>query len=407
VSAAFWRSGSGSGSLELRELEPARFAPVWELMRAGVAEGVAPGMVAGLWDAREPDVAWVAAVGKRRVFPLGLPSQPMTLDTIFDLASLTKVMATATLAAALVDRGWISWRTPLAAILPRASTGGAPTVTLAHLLSHTAGYAAWAPFWERMRERFGGEPLTRFSVAERQRAMRELVFAIAPETAPGARAVYSDISFLLLGFALEEVTGLPLDRAVRRFVWGPMGIETAFFRRVTEDPVRARLEQVAATEESPWRGGMLQGQVHDDNCWSMGGYGGHAGAFGSVRDVLHFARALYPAWSGTHAGPVGARRGFLSSPTLRAAWTRVTAPVGCERTLGWDTPSGPDSSAGRYFSAQTVGHLGFTGTSLWIDTRAGLAVTLLTNRVHPTRENTLIRAFRPKFHDAIRATALF
>jgi CubicO group peptidase (beta-lactamase class C family) len=120
----------------------------------------------------------------------------------------------------------------------------------------------------------------------------------------------------------------------------------------------------------------------------MGGYGGHAGAFGTIRDVLHFARGLMT--------------GFLSSPVLDAAWTRVQNPPGCDRTLGWDTPSGPTSSAGGHFSEQSVGHLGFTGTSLWIDPKAQLAVVLLSNRVHPSRDNLKIRTFRPQFHDAIR-----
>jgi CubicO group peptidase (beta-lactamase class C family) len=384
-----------SASLSLRELDPARYAAAWELMRAGVAEGVAPGMVAGIWDARDPGSIAVASVGSRRVFPREQPELAMTPETVFDLASLSKVMATATLAATLVDRRWISWDTCLAEILPQAARGqeGWAPVRLRHLLSHTAGYLAWAPFWERMREKFAGKALHRVPVRERQRAMRELVLAIPPDVEPGSQALYSDISFLLLGFALEEVTGLALDQAVERLVWRPMGLETAFYRAVTADPLSARLEEVAATEECPWRGGVLQGQVHDDNCWSMGGYGGHAGVFGSARDVLQFARALL---AGQGHG------GFLSRETLRAAWSRVDEPPGCARTLGWDTPSGDEPSAGRLFSSRSVGPMGYTGTSLWVDPEARLAVALLTNRVHPTRENTLIRAFRPKFHDALR-----
>lgn len=390
----------GSGSLKQLELDPSKFGAVWELMHAGVAEGVAPGMVAGLWQAGDPDTIHVAAVGKRRIFPHELPALPMLPNTVFDLASVTKIMATATLAGTLVDRQWLSWDTPLGAILPEANW---PGVTLRHLLSHTAGFVAWAPLWERMRELFGEMPLHHVPVEDRQRAMRKLVFRIAPDVKPGVQAVYSDISFLLLGFALEEVTGLPLDLAVQRFVWQPMGLETAFFRHVMDEPVRGRREEVAATEESPWRGGLLQGQVHDDNCWSMGGYAGHAGAFGTVRDVLQFARALYPASLSARSGGVG---GFLSRETLRASWTPVTEPAGCSRTLGWDTPSGDEPSAGRLFSRLSAGHLGYTGTSLWVDPEAGLAVTLLTNRVHPTRENTMIRAFRPKFHDALRTSLL-
>jgi CubicO group peptidase (beta-lactamase class C family) len=381
---------NGSSSLEMRELDPGRFARTWQVIREGIAEGVAPGMVAGLWDARNPSRIEVAALGKRRAFPKDLPELPMLPETIFDLASLTKIMGTASLAATLVERRWIDWRTPVAAILPECRCEG---VEIRHLLSHTAGFVAWEPLWERMRERFGGSPLWRIPVPERQRAMRELVMKSRPEVRPGERTLYSDISFLLLGFALEEVTQMPLDRAIRHFVWQPMSLETVFFRHVTGEAARSRLDQVAATEDSEWRGGVLQGQVHDDNCWAMGGYAGHAGAFGSVRDVLAFARAWVPREG---------YRGFVSSETLRAAWTRVSEPAGSPRTLGWDTPSGEDSSAGRLFSRRSVGHLGYTGTSLWIDPDAGVAVTLLTNRVHPTRENPRMKAFRPRFHDAIR-----
>lgn len=166
-----------------------------------------------------------------------------------------------------------------------------------------------------------------------------------------------------------------------------MGVQDAFYARVDRSVEKGRLDLVAATEESVWRGGVLQGQVHDDNCWAMGGYGGHAGAFGSVQDVLHFSKMLMG--------------GFLSRETLNVTWTRVSRPLGCERTLGWDTPS-VGSSAGQCFSKNSVGHLGYTGTSLWIDLDAELAVCLLTNRVHPIRENEKIKTFRPRFHDAIR-----
>lgn len=361
-----------SSELESVGMDPGAFSRTWEVIRSGVSAGVAPGMVAGVWLASDPGRFLVLAHGH----------EP---ETVFDLASVTKVMATASLTAALVDRRWIDWDTSLRAVLPEARGDG---VTFRHLLSHTAGYVAWIPLWERMRERANGTDLHAIAVTERQRWMRELVLGIAPDVAPGERAVYSDISFLLLGFALEEITRMPLDRAVRELLWGPMRVDGAFYSRVDRSVEKGRLENVAPTENCSWRGGVIQGQVHDDNCWSMGGYAGHAGAFGSARDVLQFARQCMG--------------GFFSPETLRVMWTRVNRPAGCERTPGWDTPSGAEPSSGRYFGAGSVGHLGFTGTSLWIDPSAGIAVTLLTNRVHPSRENTLIRAFRPRFHDAIR-----
>lgn len=364
-------------------LSAQEFPRTHQVLNEALAEGVAPGFVAALWDARRPEQYRVAAWGKRRLIP---SEQPMLEDTVFDLASVSKVFGTATLAAVLVERGWIGWETPVRAFLPEFLSG---EIHLGHLLSHTSGLPWWKPLWQEMRAHFGDAPgLIRAGVAARQAEMRRRVLAIAPEVAPETQAVYSDISFLVLGYALEEATQMPLDRAVRELVWKPMGIRGAFYRKVNRGVEKGRLEHVAATESCPWRGGVLQGQVHDDNCWSMGGVAGHAGAFGRAEDVMTFA-----------AGLMG---GFLSRRTLERAWRRVPRPVDCSRTLGWDTPSGETPSASRKFSPRSVGHLGFTGTSLWMDPEAGMAVTLLSNRVHPTRENEKIRALRPRFHEAIR-----
>lgn len=362
-------------------MSEAKFPLTIATVMQGVEGAVAPGMIAGVWQARSPGLIEVFETGLRRKTP---SEQPLSVATPFDLASLTKVMATTALAAVLVDRRWIRFETPLRAILPACPSDD---IEIRHLLSHTAGFIAWRPFWEKLRVKAGATPLFQVPIEERQRWMRAEVMSVTPEAGPGERAVYSDLSFLLLGFALEEVTQMPLDLAVRKFVWEPMGLSGAFFRRVRCSVEEGRMESVAATEDCPWRGGVLQGQVHDDNCWSMGGYAGHAGAFGTIEDVLRFARAL--------------ANGFISGKVMSQVWSRVSQPPGCERTLGWDTPSGPDSSAGHLFSARTVGHLGFTGTSLWIDLEKGVAVSLLTNRVHPSRENQKIRAFRPRFHDSV------
>jgi CubicO group peptidase (beta-lactamase class C family) len=312
----------------------------------------------------------------------------MLPDTVFDIASVTKVFATATLTAALVDRGWLTWNTKLSAILPSYPWR---SIEIEHLLSHTAGFPWWEPFWQRLRDQFAPRPLSEISVSTRQAYMRKWVMSCSPTVSPGERVEYSDVSFLLLGFALEEVTGMSLDEAVRRFVWKPMGLfdfsEGPYYQPTTGSAARMD-EDVAATEFSSWHQTVLQGQVHDENCWAMGGYGGHAGAFARAQDLLRFSRRLF--------------EGFLSPSTLEKMWSRVQHPQGCERARGWDMVSASGSSAGKYFSTKSVGHLGFTGTSLWIDPVAKLAVTLLSNRVHPTRENIKIRAFRPLLHDAVR-----
>ncbi len=362
-------------------LNPVSFQKTRQLLQDLVTEGVAPGGVVGVWRASDPGVMLLQAEGHRRIRP---SEQSLEVDTVFDIASVTKVFATASLAATLVERRWIRWESPLAAYLPEYPY---KDIKLRDLLSHTAGLPAWAPLWQSLRERLhatdGGE-IARIPVLARQREMRRLIEAIVPEAQPGERMVYSDICFLLLGFALEEASGMPFEDAVRRLVWEPMGIRGAFFRKVSLGVIEGQNPDVAATEDCPWRGGVLQGQVHDDNCWAMGGVAGHAGAFARAEDLLRFGAS----WL-SH---------FYSDETRRDAWSRVLSPAGCSRTLGWDTPSGEETSAGRYFSKDSVGHLGFTGTSLWIDPVRGWVVTLLTNRVHFGRENQKIRGFRHRFH---------
>lgn len=385
-----------SSELEQVELSQKEFPLTWEVILSGLTEEVAPGFVVGLWQKKSPLQIQVAAMGHRRLIPAPLP---LFVDTVFDLASLTKILGTATLTGVLVDRGWLSWDAAVVSFFPEYPYRD---IRLKHLLSHTAGFVAWEPLWERLRDRFEPNPIYEVPIAERQKQMREIILSMPPLCPIETKALYSDISFLLLGFVLEELTGLPLDQAIYKWVWKPLGLEHTYFQRVTcsvtafaeslqDDPAAPGVAApgVAATEDCPWRGAILEGQVHDDNCWAMGGYGGHAGAFGPIRDVLHFARGLMT--------------GFISPKTLHEMWTRVSLPPGCERTLGWDTPSGgKGSSVGRFFSPHSVGHLGFTGTSLWIDPEAELAVALLSNRVHPSRENMKIRAFRTQFHEALR-----
>lgn len=369
-----------ASQLQIRELGLKRFPRTLRQLQEAIEQGVAPGFVVGYWDGRHPDEVLLGAWGSRRLEP---SMQPMEIGTIFDFASVTKVFATAALAGVLVERGWLGFDTPVQSIFPEFEFS---EIQVGHLLSHTAGYAAWAPIWEMLRTEFAPVEIESVSVTERQKKARNWVLQVRPEVTPGSRTLYSDISFILLGFVLEQVTQMPLDQAVKKFVWDPMGIEHSYFKRVTQSVTQFQDPKVAATENCPWRGGVLQGQVHDDNCWAMGGFAGHAGAFGDARNLLQFAKKLCS--------------GFLSSRVLKPMWTRVSEPEGCERTLGWDTPSKNDSMLGSEFSRRAVGHWGFTGTSLWIDPEQRFAVTLLSNRVHPNRDNTQMKAFRPRFHDA-------
>lgn len=355
-------------------------------MQLALEGEVAPGFVVGAWQKKRPEQFLLGSWGDRRIVP---SRQPMSVETIFDLASLTKVVATAPLAAALVDRGWLSWNTSVTSILPEFS---APEVEVRHLLSHTAGFVAWKPFWQTLREQLapggGVSGLEKAPLRTRQQLMRKLILAEVPDEKPGTRAVYSDVSFLLLGFLLEELTGHPLHQAVKTWVWDPLGL-TEFQFRFGHNPS----ETIAATENCPWRERILQGEVHDDNCWAMGGVGGHAGVFGTAESLLKYIRSL-------------AMGRFLSSKTLAVMWTPALSPLDCGRTLGWDTPSAEGSSAGKFFSRRSVGHLGFSGTSLWYDLDAEVGIVLLSNRIHPSRENGKMKEFRPVLHNALRADLL-
>ncbi len=363
-----------------------RFPLTVQAIHQALETDVAPGFAVGIWCKKEPSQFWLGAWGSRRVVPSRLP---ISVDTPFDLASLTKVVATSVLAATMVDRGWLRWDTPVASILTQFS---AQDVEVRHLLSHTAGFVAWKPYWQALREGLThhglAAELEKIPVKIRQARMRELILAEVPDEKPGARVLYSDVSFLLLGFLLEEVTGRPLDRAVRDFVWEPLGLREFQYR-----PGHQPSEIIAATEDCPWRKRVLQGEVHDDNCWAMGGYAGHAGVFGTVNGLLKFIRSLV-------------MDRFLSPRVLAEMWTPVAEPAGCGRTLGWDTPSEVGSSAGQYFSRRSVGHLGFSGTSLWYDADAGVTVAMISNRVHPSRENNRMKEFRPIFHNAVRTDLL-
>ncbi|OFZ80702.1 MAG: hypothetical protein A2583_06805 [Bdellovibrionales bacterium RIFOXYD1_FULL_53_11] len=362
------------------------FPHTWKALQSCVESKLSPGLVAGWWLADE-DVCHIRALGHRRLTP---SAQPMLEETVFDVASLTKPLATAALAAVFAERGLIDWDDDIRKFLPGACTSG---ITLRHLLSHTAGYPAEIPFWKEIDALFGkkypGRTLYDVPVSERKSAMRELAIQAKPEAAPGKKTVYSDVSYILLGFALEEAAGMSLDSAVNTHVWSRIGLKHSFFSITNRSPQKGIMNDVAATEDCPWRGAVMQGQVHDENCWAMGGCGGHAGMFSTAEDVLRISASFI--------------KGFFSKRMLDQLWTRVAKPEGCRRTPGWDTPSGDIPAVGSGFSPQTVGHLGFTGTSIWIDPDKGLAMTLLANRVHPVRGENIFKQFRPVFHAALHS----
>jgi CubicO group peptidase (beta-lactamase class C family) len=330
---------------------------------------------------------------------------PMRRDTLFDLASLTKPMATATAIALLVDEGKLELDAPVAKTLPAFAERDKEAVTLRQLLSHSAGLRPWRGFHELLlrRERKSGERLV--GTPEGRAWIIDRVVRSALVHEPGAAAVYGDLDFIVLGAVVEAASGNSLDAFCEERIFAPLGLaETRFHPRelavaagVTaeagvssesiSEPLRRR---VAATENCPWRDRILWGEVHDPNASAMGGVAGHAGLFSTADDVMRFARVWLDAWHG--------RSELLPTQTVREFSRRQQAPEGSDWALGWDTPTPGQSSSGSHFSPTSIGHLGFTGTSVWIDLEREAIVVMLTNRVHLISKRSRFD-LRPVVHD--------
>ena len=347
-------------------------------LNAGALEGVYPG--AALVVGRAGKVILSLEAGRHSLDPA---ARAVDEGTIFDLGSLTKPLVTSLALMRLVDRGRLDLDRPIAEILPGSpAVGGRMTSRL--LLCHAAGLPDWRAYYRRLE---GVAP-------DRRKAQcRTWILEEPPAYEPGTGCVYSDLGFMLLEWVVEQVAGLDMGTYVDRLFLEPLGLERTFLFRAFEPP-RFEKDAFAATEDCSWRGRVLQGEVHDENAFALGGYSGHAGLFGTARDVFLMAGMLRD-----HL--VAERNDLFHPETVRTFFLRQDRIPGCSRALGWDTPSGEGSSAGRHFSPYSVGHLGFPGTSLWMDLDKDVQVVLLTNRVHPTRRNGRIRAFRPRIHDRV------
>ena len=320
---------------------------------------------------------------------------PMTRRTIFDLASLTKPLATTTAILLLVDEGAVELDAPVAKYLPLFSERDKGAVTIRHLLSHSSGLKPWRAYHEMLlqKERKTGETLIGSPETRAYVIDRTIRSALVHE--PGEAAVYGDLDFIVLGAVIEAVGSQRLDDFCRERIFGPLDMPDTFFIPIGRDapllpePTKRR---IAATENCPWRDRILWGEVHDPNASVMGGVAGHAGLFSTVDDVVKFGQILIDVWHGrSEALPRGTLRQFLSRQNL---------PASSGWTLGWDTPTEGASSSGKYFSKTSVGHLGFTGTSLWIDLDREVVIALLTNRVHLIAKKSRFE-LRPIVHDAI------
>lgn len=348
----------------------ARLAPAVHVLDSAIAAGAAPGAVLA-----------VSVRGERFTHGTGRMAldNPTTPDaaTVYDLASLTKVIALTTLAMQAVERGDLDLDAPVVHYLPDFARGEGPKseVSVRDLLLHDSGLPPHRRLWEETIVRAGGLLRARTSDLDRP---------------PGERMVYSDLGAITLATILERLSGSRFDRLFAREVAQPLGLTRTRFL-----PPRSWRSVIPPTEFDPWRRRVLHGEVHDENAGRLDGVSGHAGLFASAEDLLHFGE-----WA--LAGALGRRvDGPLQPPGLFPTWTqRQDHPAGSSRAIGWDTPSGR-STAGTIMSAQSFGHTGYTGTSIWIDPTREIVIILLTNRVHPTRVTPQFTPLRGIVADAV------
>lgn len=294
--------------------------------------------------------------------------------TLWDLASLTKVVGMTTAMMQLVEQDRVELDAPVVQYLPEFAGEGKERVTVRQLLTHSSGLPSWRPLYKEATT-----PDTAVAI----------VFATPLDTVPGARMVYSDLGAILLGKIVERVSGSTLDGYLARHVFGPLGMTSTVYR-----PDASVRDRIAPTEFDPWRQRHIRGEVHDENAFMLGGVSGHAGLFSTAGDLARFARMMLAG--GTLDGV------RILRPSTIAQFTAVQDPGLSHRALGWETPSG-QNSAGHRMSARAFGHTGFTGTSMWMDPEAGVFVILLTNRVNPSRQNTRISRVRVALADAVMA----
>ncbi len=342
------------------------------MMQQAVLDSVFPGAV--LLIARRGHIVLHEAFGK---FGYGKFDKAMPADAIFDMASLTKVVAATTACMLLYERSLLSLQAPVQSYFPDFTGKGKDQITIKHLLTHSSGLPAYKKYF--LENKTPAEILAAI-------LQEELVYA------PGTQTVYSDLGIILLGKIFERISQKKLEKFCRKEIFKPLRMQHTRYH----PPAKWR-KHIPPTEQETWpagkRGEFVHGAVHDENAFALGGVSAHAGLFSTAGDLAIFMQMLL------HGGAYGSSR-LLQRETVALFTQRQELPPGSSRALGWDTPDGKNS-AGTLMSSSAFGHTGFTGTSLWADPAQGLFVILLSNRVHPTRENKRILSFRARLHDVV------
>lgn len=342
---------------------------------------------------RDEKIVYEKAFGHRSLEPR---QTAMDLGTIFDLASLTKPLATTVAIMILIKEKKLRLQDLVTRVIPMYGVFGKNLTTFRHLLQHASGLPAWKPFYEDIVKAEKNGRINFVASRAAKNYVYEEIHRERPISTPGSQCIYSDLGFIVLGEAIEILSGNTLDRFCQEKIFKPLGLRATGFVDLTRlkthrlQPVE---EMIAPTENCPWRKKILCGEVHDDNAYAMGGVAGHAGLFSSARDVHTLLVRLGRCFRGQDA--------FLPQDLVRDFFRKSATPANSQFALGWDTPSPDNSASGHLFSPNSVGHLGFTGCSIWCDLDKNCHIVLLTNRVHPSRKNDKIAKFRPAVHDEI------
>ncbi len=349
-----------------------------KIMTQAVQENIFPGGV--LLVSVKGSVIFDNAFGYANI----ISHERMTKNTIFDLASLTKPLATSLAVMKLVQEGKLETDNNLGSILPQCRNTDKEPIEIKHLLCHNSGFPDYRPYYLILKD---------IPQNKRQDALRDMLVKEPLLSAPGKKTLYSDLGFMILKWVVEAVSDRRLDCFVTDEIYEPLGLKNLFFVDLNSEYKSRKTgnRMFAATEICPWRNKLLEGVADDENAYAAGGIEGHAGLFGTAQDVNSLLTKLLFTFHGISDS--------LFAPEL--VRTFFGRQEGTDWALGFDTPSLTGSSCGRYFSRKSVGHLGFTGTSFWIDLDRFVSVILLTNRVHTSRDNVKIKEFRPVLHDAV------
>jgi serine-type D-Ala-D-Ala carboxypeptidase len=354
--------------------QPPYFDEIDNLMVEAIKKFIFPGAV--LLFSKGGLILFHKAYGVGNIFS----RHPVSLHTLFDLASLTKPLATATSMMVLVKDGKLALKNQIGQILPELKNSEKNEIRIEHLLSHTSGLPDYYSYYK---------VLEKYPVHERKQKLRCMLKNVPLKNPIGHTRLYSDLGFMILSWIIETTAKCKIDRFVNDEVFKPLGLRNLFYQNLYE---KKKNIQYAATEMCPWRKFLVEGVVHDENAFIVGGIEGHAGLFGTAEDIHRLLVHILTIYTDELF------KGIFPAHLVKIFLQRFK---NFDRTLGFDTPSDKNSSSGHFFSRQSVGHLGYTGTSFWMDLQRSIIVILLTNRIHPDRKNENIKKFRPVLHDAI------